>query len=307
MAAPNYSCMGHGTVAGFIGDLQSTTTLRIAQLLSLYKYTLVSHGARDTLLSDRRLFPHFFRTVPDNQIHYKATVKLLETFKWNWVGIVTSDDEYGERELQQLSKHLANHGICIEFKILVSYDNFRNIPHEFQTSVTDVIIICGTFSRIFTAFLGNSFSYHERKTFIFPPYWSWDTDFLYCSNCSLAFSSEKFSVYGMVEFFHSYLANSSRNDPLQEDFLITYQQCLSDNQHKNTLIQMTTGRPLHNCTKKVNLITLLISTDSTQDRVYLAVDMMVRALDNVYRSLHKNGKKDRWEMEKHKYKTKVNI
>ncbi|XP_068127413.1 vomeronasal type-2 receptor 26-like [Hyperolius riggenbachi] len=98
----------------------------------------VSYGAQDILLSDRRLYPNFFRTVPDNNIQNKAIVKLLETFKWNWVGILASDDDYGERELQQLSKHLANHGMCIEFKILVSPKNYNRIPPEYQTSTTEV-------------------------------------------------------------------------------------------------------------------------------------------------------------------------
>ncbi|XP_068127475.1 uncharacterized protein [Hyperolius riggenbachi] len=141
MTAPNYSCMEHGIVAGFIGDLQSATTLRMAQLLNVYGYTLVSYGARDTLLSDRRLFPNFFRTVPDNQVQHEAIVKLLEAFKWNWVGIVTSDDEYGERELQQLSKHLANCGICLEFKVLISDQN--KIPREFQVSTTEIFSVNG--------------------------------------------------------------------------------------------------------------------------------------------------------------------
>ncbi|XP_068127465.1 vomeronasal type-2 receptor 26-like [Hyperolius riggenbachi] len=134
MSAPNYSCMEHGIVAGFIGDLQSVTTLQMARLLNIYRYALVSYGARDTLLSDRRLYPNFFRTVLDNQIQYEAIVKLLKVFKWNWVGIVTSDDDYGQRELQELSKHLANHRICIEFKVLVSYKNYKTIPPEFQVA-----------------------------------------------------------------------------------------------------------------------------------------------------------------------------
>ncbi|XP_018428553.1 PREDICTED: extracellular calcium-sensing receptor-like [Nanorana parkeri] len=122
---PNYSCMVRGTVAGFIGDLQSDTTLQMAQLLNLYGYTQISYGARDTLLSDRKMFPNLFRTVPDNEMQYVAIVKLLKRLKWNWVGIITSDDEYGEREIQQLSKQLTNHGICIAFKIMVSVPRGR--------------------------------------------------------------------------------------------------------------------------------------------------------------------------------------
>ena len=39
--APNYSCMERGALAGFIGDLNSDTTLQMAQLLNLYGYTQV--------------------------------------------------------------------------------------------------------------------------------------------------------------------------------------------------------------------------------------------------------------------------
>ncbi|XP_072263032.1 vomeronasal type-2 receptor 26-like [Pyxicephalus adspersus] len=139
--APNYSCMERDNVAGFIGDLRSDTTLQMAQLLNLYGYTQISYGARDSLLSDRRMYPNVFRTVPNVEMQYVAIVKLLESLKWNWVGIISSDDEYGQREIRQLSKHLTNHGICIEFKILVSVKNFDSIPQELQTSTTEVIPI----------------------------------------------------------------------------------------------------------------------------------------------------------------------
>ncbi|XP_040180764.1 extracellular calcium-sensing receptor-like [Rana temporaria] len=142
--APNYSCMERGALAGFIGDLNSDTTLQMAQLLNLYGYTQISYGARDTLLSDRKMYPNFFRTVPDDEMQYVAIAKLLERLKWNWVGILTSDDEYGEREIRQLSKHLSNHGICIEFKILVSVMNYDTIHPELRSSTTEVLIICGS-------------------------------------------------------------------------------------------------------------------------------------------------------------------
>ncbi|XP_040191930.1 extracellular calcium-sensing receptor-like [Rana temporaria] len=142
--APNYSCMERGALAGFIGDLHSDTTLQMAQLLSLYGYTQISYGARDTLLSDRKMYPNFFRTVPDDEMQYVAIAKLLERLKWNWVGILTSDDEYGEREIRHLSKHLSDHGICIEFKILVSINNHNKIPPELRSSTTEVLIICGS-------------------------------------------------------------------------------------------------------------------------------------------------------------------
>ncbi|XP_072003459.1 vomeronasal type-2 receptor 26-like [Engystomops pustulosus] len=114
VTAPNYSCMDHGTVAGFIGDLRSVTSLPMAQLLGIYGYTQVSYGARDSSLSDRRLYPHFFRTVQGDETQYVALVKLLLYFQWNMVCIFATNDDTGERELRLLRTELTKSGICIE-------------------------------------------------------------------------------------------------------------------------------------------------------------------------------------------------
>ncbi|XP_018427750.1 PREDICTED: vomeronasal type-2 receptor 26-like [Nanorana parkeri] len=236
---PNYSCMVRGTVAGFIGDLKSDTTLQMAQLLHLYGYAQISYGARDALISDRNMFPNLFRTVPDNEMQYVAIVKLLKRLKWNWVGIITSDDEYGEREIRQLSEQLTNHGICIEFKIMVSVKNYRKIPLDLQTSTTEVLIICGSISRTYYTFLLCNVPYHRDKTFIIPDSWSMDDDFFFISNCSLVFSSPDPSIARMEEYFDSITPSSRPDDPMQEDILITQCRCFSKNPEKNFMIPFT--------------------------------------------------------------------
>ncbi|XP_075682119.1 vomeronasal type-2 receptor 26-like [Rhinoderma darwinii] len=153
--APNYSCMDHGTVAGFIGDLQSITTLPMAQLLGVYGYTQVSYAARDPILSDRRLYPHFFRTVSDNEVQYAALVKMLIYFKWNMVCIFTTNDDTGERELRLLSKELAKSGIytrrlCLNNKgeiiePLMILNGLNKIYFNFSRIVETHIKYVGTF------------------------------------------------------------------------------------------------------------------------------------------------------------------
>ncbi|XP_056424913.1 extracellular calcium-sensing receptor-like [Hyla sarda] len=122
VTAPNYSCMEHGTLAGYIGDLQSATTLPMAQLVGMFGYTQVSYGARDSALSDRRLYPHFFRMVQNNEVQYAALVKLLMYFKWNMVCIFTTDDDIGERDLRLLSAELKKSGMCIELTHILTND-----------------------------------------------------------------------------------------------------------------------------------------------------------------------------------------
>ncbi|XP_069601378.1 vomeronasal type-2 receptor 26-like [Ranitomeya imitator] len=52
VTAPNYSCMDHGDVAGYIGDQGSATTLPMAQLLGMYGYTQLRHYMKLLCISD---------------------------------------------------------------------------------------------------------------------------------------------------------------------------------------------------------------------------------------------------------------
>ncbi|KAM3936925.1 vomeronasal type-2 receptor 26-like [Leptodactylus fuscus] len=47
VTAPNYSCMENDAVVGFIGDLQSSTTLPMARLLSVYGYTQLTRYIKE--------------------------------------------------------------------------------------------------------------------------------------------------------------------------------------------------------------------------------------------------------------------
>ncbi|XP_053305313.1 vomeronasal type-2 receptor 26-like [Spea bombifrons] len=102
----------------------------------------ISYGASDPILGDRVLYPYFFRTVQDDQIHYKGIVKLLKYFGWNWVGIITSEDENGERELRELSVELASHGICIEFVIQIPETQQKLNMAAIEKATSQVVIAC---------------------------------------------------------------------------------------------------------------------------------------------------------------------
>ncbi|XP_040191928.1 extracellular calcium-sensing receptor-like [Rana temporaria] len=301
--APNYSCMERGALAGFIGDLISDTTLQMAQLLSLYGYTQISYGARDTLLSDRKMYPNFFRTVPDDEMQYVAIAKLLERLKWNWVGILTSDDEYGEREIRHLSKHLSDHGICIEFKILVSNENCKKIPPELRSSTTEVLIICGSVSLTYYRFLYHNVPYYTEKTFIIPDSWSMTEIFFALSNCSLAFTFPYLHIKGLLEYFYNIYPSSRPNDPLMEDILITEYRCFSNNQMKNVIIPIIHNYidPLRNCDEKLRLH-LYFPDEKTSYRVYISVYILAQALHDMDFSFKINNKKSEINSHTLKYK-----
>ncbi|XP_063281803.1 uncharacterized protein LOC134566018 [Pelobates fuscus] len=104
---PNYSCMSQNKLAGFIGDHYSATTIPIADMLGVYGYAQISYGATDYSLSDRLVYPHFFRMVENDYTYCKIVTQLLKYFGWTWVGIVFTFDETGDTESQILTKYMA--------------------------------------------------------------------------------------------------------------------------------------------------------------------------------------------------------
>eukprot|EP00079_Xenopus_tropicalis_P031240 XP_017945011.1 PREDICTED: vomeronasal type-2 receptor 26-like [Xenopus tropicalis] len=110
----------------------------------------ISYGATDPSLSDRVAFPYFFRTVQSDHHHYFALSKLLKYFGWNWVGIITSDDDSGEKERELLTRYFSAHGICVEFtiKIMDMNEKFVNRTELYEQiideSSANIIILCGT-------------------------------------------------------------------------------------------------------------------------------------------------------------------
>lgn len=221
-------------------------------------------------------------------MQYVAIVKLLEKFKWNWVGIITSDDESGQRELQQLSKLFREHGICIELEISVSLTNYNHIPPDFQSSSTQVIIICGSYNRAFLEFVYIAADIFYNKTVILPASWAMVTELTmspyntYPVNCSFVFKYPDMFVVGLQEYYDSIHTSSRSTDPLLEDIWIERLKCFSDNKLKNHLVSSVTHSKLSNCSLERSMKGLLYyDTDRTPYQVYIAVLSMAFAVQNL--------------------------
>ncbi|XP_012811543.1 vomeronasal type-2 receptor 26 [Xenopus tropicalis] len=319
---PNYSCVGKRNIAGFIGDLSSETTVPIAQILTLYGYSQISYGATDTSLSDRVTFPYFFRTLQSDHGHYFSLSKLLKAFGGNWVGIITSDDISGEKELQILTNYLSIDGICVEFTIKIS-DNMDdisavgNIRHHLpykniiQKSTTNVVILCG---KISLGVIGKLIIYTDvlsEKILVVSPT-------LTSKNHIIDYSLEIFSnILGFVQhsaysvdsreithYLESFRPSTYPEDKLLEDIWLLYHLCLSKQQHKNYLYANLYKYELHNCTGQKR-ITDIRHFDSKlySPSVALAVDMMSHAIHAMHISLAERPPENRKQM----YKYQVNI
>lgn len=59
------------------------------------------------------------RTVPNDQHQTSAMISLLSTYGWNWVGIITTDGNYGLSAMNNFLSQASEKGICVAFRSIL--------------------------------------------------------------------------------------------------------------------------------------------------------------------------------------------
>lgn len=55
------------------------------------------------------------RTVPEDDHQVRAITQILNDNHWTWVGVVTTDGDYGRYAVERLQHHATKSGICLAF------------------------------------------------------------------------------------------------------------------------------------------------------------------------------------------------
>uniref|UniRef100_A0A8C5MYK4 G-protein coupled receptors family 3 profile domain-containing protein n=1 Tax=Leptobrachium leishanense TaxID=445787 RepID=A0A8C5MYK4_9ANUR len=145
---PNYRCSSGAPLSSIIGSAISTHSVLLASIMGIYNFPQISHFSTSAILSDHIRFPSFFRTVPSDIFQSKGLADLVVHLRWTWVGLVASDNDYGQLGIQLLQQELFKAGACVAFneKILTSYPD-RNAPHIvkiIKTSTAKVVVLYAT-------------------------------------------------------------------------------------------------------------------------------------------------------------------
>ncbi|XP_013929947.1 PREDICTED: vomeronasal type-2 receptor 116-like [Thamnophis sirtalis] len=112
---PNYICGTEKKIAGIIGGMSPETSIRMAEILQLFKIPQISYGSFQLTVADESRFPPFYRMAPDEALQYEGLIQLLLHFGWRWVGLVIVDDKHGEHFIQTLEPMFSQNEICSEF------------------------------------------------------------------------------------------------------------------------------------------------------------------------------------------------
>ncbi|KAM3936905.1 vomeronasal type-2 receptor 26-like [Leptodactylus fuscus] len=249
---------------------------------------MISYGATDPSLSDRLLYPHVFRTVQNSHIHNMVVTELLEHFGWTWVGILVSNDDNGEKELQILRKYMRERGICVAYTVKLTVENIRTdnkILHELSNPQVRVIMICGTITILPVLFLHQYISVFMTRILLLPP--SWASSYLifehqheeYNGSLAMDFSSQHF--LGMEDFVKNYrkLPNIFNIENFWSLIDVTAGK-ISKNFYISSL-NFTEGKYYYSTNTYTPSLRYLL-TSGVSSRLYEAVEVLAKALHEMF-------------------------
>ncbi|XP_077118680.1 extracellular calcium-sensing receptor-like [Ranitomeya variabilis] len=146
-AIPNYRCLADIPLSSVIAHSSSTHSVLMAHILGILRYPQISHFSTSPLLSDRKKFPSFFRTVPSDVFQSKGLAQLILHFGWTWIGLLTVESDYGQQGIQLVRKEIVKAGACVAFtETIITSRPDRNAPHIVnilkQSSARVVVVFC---------------------------------------------------------------------------------------------------------------------------------------------------------------------
>ncbi|XP_072006395.1 extracellular calcium-sensing receptor-like [Engystomops pustulosus] len=98
-----------------IGATVSSNSIIMAHILGTFMYPQISPFSSVPILSNRKMFPSFFRTLASDTVQSKGLVQLILSFGWTWIGLVALDNDYGLQGIQPIKEEIVKAGACVAF------------------------------------------------------------------------------------------------------------------------------------------------------------------------------------------------
>ncbi|KAM9312149.1 vomeronasal type-2 receptor 1-like [Gastrophryne carolinensis] len=138
-------CNSSQSFPAVIGSSISANSIILAHVLGIFRYPQISGLSSVSILSNRKLFPSFFRTIPNDKVQSTKIAQLVLHFGWTWVGLVAMDNDYGLLGIQPIMDGIVKAGACIAFLEYIRLGqpdyNAPNIVKTIKNSKATVIVV----------------------------------------------------------------------------------------------------------------------------------------------------------------------
>ncbi|XP_051961031.1 taste receptor type 1 member 1-like [Xyrauchen texanus] len=112
-----------------IGPDSSSNSFTPASALGAFLIPQISYEASNELLSNKMLYPSFFRTIPSDKNQVDAMIQILNRFNWTWIALLGSDNSYGLQGMQTLSQQASLHNLCIAYQGVIPGVTDKTTPY----------------------------------------------------------------------------------------------------------------------------------------------------------------------------------
>ncbi|KAM9312152.1 extracellular calcium-sensing receptor-like [Gastrophryne carolinensis] len=295
----NNPCNSSLSFPAIIGSSISANSIILAHVLGVFRYPQISAFSSVPILSNRNMFPSFFRTFPSDKLQSTRMAQLILHFGWSWVGLVAMDNDYGLMGIQPIKEEIIKAGACVAFTeyIRLAQPDFNapNIVKTIKRSEAKVIVVFAI-DTIFSSVVNELIQQNVTgKTFIGNAGWS-RSGLLSVSSLfpvlsgSLGFSSHPVLIPGLTGF----LQKLNPFLPAQDDWVQLYWENLFNCKISNDTNLSGLGSSVGRCTGTENLEDIknspsFLSSLQYAHTVYGAVHVLAKALDDLTRCKTEKG------------------
>lgn len=238
------------------------------------------------------MFPSFFRTVPSDAFQSLGLAKLVLHFGWTWVGLLATNNDYGQQGIQMVRQEIIKGGACVAFteNIMMNQPD-RNAPQivrVIRESTVKVIIIFSTDVDIVPVLEEILRQNITNKTFVASEAWSTSSlssfgrfSRLLTGTIGLAFYS------GIIPGLSRFLKTVHPNSSLEKNWIkLFWKQAFNCKFPLETNSTNSLGTILKECTGQENLENIKnsftdVSNLRTTYNVYTAVHVVAKALEDL--------------------------
>ncbi|XP_053216010.1 vomeronasal type-2 receptor 26-like [Podarcis raffonei] len=121
---PNFCCDNQNKLIAFIGGSISEISVNMAIISAMHKTPQLTYGSFLAVQHGKMLFPFLYQMVPNEAYQYMGAVRLLQHFRWTWVGLLAVADDKGDQFLQTMVPMLSQNGICYAFILRIPKCNY---------------------------------------------------------------------------------------------------------------------------------------------------------------------------------------
>ena len=245
-----------------------------------FSFLQISHLSTCACLSDKSIYPTFFRTVPSDQFQILALVQLMKNFGWQWVGIIHSVEVYASDGVAEFIKKVKAEGICVEY--VTSFNKYTNMTHKvtekLKASTSNVVLLYMSLSyvgELLKIVGGNNV---PRKQWIGSEAWISQIDLASLGSKNIlhgamGFALPQSNIPGLAEFLLSLKPTDEPDSVMIKAFWESFFDCSFSPSTNTTKI----------CTGDEDLRTISSAYTNTELRsvrnVYAAVYSIAHALD----------------------------